>query len=185
MEIAFNAIKMNTQRLQTTQRRMHPASVVLEIKQVTDKTPAQQLSQFETKFRINKAAILVLKQMVFNQVVFSQGARTEILHDQISEMHLFYVEPLLEATILLAVETPEVPVEITQNVFSVNPLDLTIVSNEVPKRFLFWEFMNLDKEMEPERVKKLQNFLDCFEKQENKGKIQLIIFLSELHNIYF
>ena len=185
MEIAFNAIKMNTQRLQTTQRRMHPASVVLEIKQVTDKTPAQQLSQFETKFRINKAAILVLKQMVFNQLVFSQGARTEILHGKISEKHLFYVEPLLEATILLEVVTPEDPVEITQNIFSVNPLDLTIVSNAVPQRFLGWDFMNLDKEMEPERVKKLQNFLDCFEKQENKGNDQLITFLLKLYNIYF
>ena len=60
--------------------------------------------------------------MNFEELVLSQGARTEVIHEKISEQHLFYIEPHLEVTIYLSVEYKEIPAEITQNIFSVSNL---------------------------------------------------------------
>ena len=172
LEIALNAIKMNTQQLQMSQRRFYPTDYTLThtVDSCGEKSPLMAATQFETKFRISKPSILVLDKMVFNALVLSQGARKEIIHEKISEKHLFYIEPYLEVSIYLTVESPEVPVRITKNMFSMNPIGLNVVSSQVPSRFLSLNFLTIDEEMKPEKVKEVQEFLDCFEKQQSKGE---------------
>ena len=83
---------MNVQQHLPILRRGLPGSILFPIGERFKNNKAFLTStKFEIKFKVNKAAMLVLKQMHFQRFVFSQGGRTEIIPNEVSQKHLIYI----------------------------------------------------------------------------------------------
>lgn len=172
LEIAFKAIKMNVQQHLPILRRGLPGSILFPIGERFKNNKAFLTStKFEIKFKVNKAAMLVLKQMHFQRFVFSQGGRTEIIPNEVSQKHLIYIEPELEVSISLMVKSPEqeATVDVVNNNLEMQGLGLKLSTSKIPTRFSTLEFISIDDEIEESLMKELQEFLDCFEKPKGKG----------------
>ena len=132
----------------------------------------ERKTEFETSFKLNKSAVLMIKQMKFKKFVFSQGARTETIEEEISAQHLFYIEPELNVTISLTVEPPQAPLgDIGPNTIVKNGLKLDVFSMQYPNdgRSPALEFSPVEEEIEDFLMKEFQAFIDSFEKTKELG----------------
>ena len=208
-------MKANCVQIQPRVIRSKPGSVTCQIGQPVTQHPAQaqrnnvglfggQVNQtqrpngtktdFQTRFVLNKKAVISIKPMQFKRFVFTQSGRTETIEKGIAHQYLFFAEPKHPVTLTLTLETPQLPMnkpgctiinptkatyrsslpELKNrnlNTCTSNEFTLDIFCVELPNdgRFKTFEVYPLEEGISDEFMKEIQDFLQNFEKTPGEG----------------